>query len=91
MIRFLRFVHGGGNLQANMDPPPFHSLHFQGSFHPRKAEPARMLIEPAFGEAGSPTCARGHIVEVTGPRATGRLTAALRESNAIPRAAATRG
>lgn len=90
LIWFLRFVHHGGNLQANMDRPLFHSLHFQGSFYPRKAEPARMLMEPAFGEEViADLRARGHIVEVTEPWAVGRLTAALREPDGLLRAAAT--
>lgn len=90
LIWFLRFVHHGGNLQANMDRPLFHSLHFQGSFYPRKAEPAKMLIEPAFDPAVIEELrARGHVVEVTEPWAVGRLTAALREPGGLLRAAAT--
>lgn len=90
LIWFLRFVHHGGNLQALMDQPLFHSTHFQGSFYPRRAEPAKMLIEPAFDEAViAELRARGHEVEVTEPWAVGRLTAALRESDGLIRAAAT--
>lgn len=90
LIWFLRFVHHGGDLQALMDQPLFHSTHFQGSFFPRKAEPAKMLIEPAFDPAViADLRARGHEVEVTEPWAMGRLTAALREPDGVLRAAAT--
>ncbi|MDO5528982.1 MAG: gamma-glutamyltransferase family protein [Paracoccus sp. (in: a-proteobacteria)] len=90
LIWFLRFVHHGGNLQANMDSPLFHSTHFQGSFFPRKAEPGHMLIEPSFApEVIEDLRGRGHIVEVTEPWAIGRLSAALREPDGILRAAAT--
>ncbi|WP_136652005.1 gamma-glutamyltransferase family protein [Paracoccus aeridis] len=90
LIWFLRFVHHAANLQANMDRPLFHTLHFQGSFYPRKAEPARMLAEPAFGDAVIEDLrSRGHIVEVTEPWAIGRLTAALREPDGLLRGAAT--
>lgn len=90
LIWFLRFVHHGGDLQALMDQPLFHSTHLQGSFFPRKAEPAKMLIKPAFDPAViADLRARGHEVEVTEPWAVGRLTAALREPDGVLRAAAT--
>ena len=90
LIWFLRFVHHGGNLQALMDMPLFHSTHFQGSFFPRAADAAAMLIEPGFGDAViADLRARGHRVEVTAPWAIGRLTAALLEPDGIIRAAAT--
>jgi len=49
LIWFLRFVHHGGDRQATIDRPLFHSTHFQGSFYPRKARPGHMLIEPSIG------------------------------------------
>lgn len=73
-----------------MDQPLFHSTHFQGSFFPRKAEPVKMLIEPAFDPAViADLRARGHEAEVTEPWAVGRLTAALRKPDGVLRAAAT--
>lgn len=33
LIWFLRFVHFGQDMQACMDAPLFHSMHFQGSFY----------------------------------------------------------
>ncbi|AXC49974.1 gamma-glutamyltransferase family protein [Paracoccus suum] len=99
LIWFLRFVHHGdsagsapetGNLQALMDMPLFHSTHFQGSFYPRRAEPAKMLIEETIGEdVIAALRARGHEVDVAPAWSIGRLTAALREPDGVIRAAAT--
>jgi gamma-glutamyltranspeptidase/glutathione hydrolase len=90
LVWFLRFVHHGLGLQEGMDAPLFHSIHFQGSFHPREAQPGEMLIEADFGESAiAELRRRGHGVTVAAPRSLGRLTAALREPDGILRAAAT--
>ncbi len=90
LIWFLRFVHWGMELQACIDAPLFHSMHFQGSFYPREAKPNEMMIEPNFGETAiTDLRARGHIVHVAEPWSVGRLTAALREPDGMLCAAAT--
>lgn len=90
LIWFLRFLHWDMELQACMDAPLFHSMHFQGSFYPREAKPGEMMLEPSFGEAAiAELRARGHIVHVAEPWSVGRLTAALRDPDGMMRAAAT--
>lgn len=90
LIWFLRFVHFGPELQACMDAPLFHSMHFQGSFFPREVKAGEMMIEPNVGnEVIEDLRARGHIVTVAEPWTVGRLTAALREPEGMLRAAAT--
>jgi gamma-glutamyltranspeptidase/glutathione hydrolase len=90
LIWFLRFVHWEMELQACIDAPLFHSMHFQGSFYPRKAKDGEMMIEPDFGEAAiADLRARGHIVHVAEPWSVGRMTAALREADGMLCAAAT--
>ncbi|MEM6831988.1 MAG: gamma-glutamyltransferase family protein [Pseudomonadota bacterium] len=90
LIWFLRFVHYGLDLQAGIDAPMFHTLHFQGSFFPREAKPGEMLIEATMDdEVISGLRERGHKVTVTPPWAIGRLTAALREPDGRLQAAAT--
>lgn len=90
LIWFLRFVHWGMELQACMDAPLFHSMHFQGSFYPREAKPGEMMLEPDFGETViADLRARGHIVHVAERWSVGRLTAALRDPDGMLRAAAT--
>ncbi len=90
LVWFLRFVHWGMELQACMDAPLFHSMHFQGSFYPREAKPGEMMLEPAFGDAViNDLRARGHVVHVAEPWSVGRLTAALRDPDGVLRAAAT--
>jgi gamma-glutamyltranspeptidase/glutathione hydrolase len=90
LVWFLRFVHFGMELQACMDAPLFHSMHFQGSFFPREVQPGHMMIEPNVGDTViSDLRARGHLVTVAEPWTVGRLTAALREPDGMLRAAAT--
>ena len=90
LIWFLRLVHHGLDLQQGIDAPLFHSMHFQGSFYPRAASPAQMMLEPAFGDAViADLRARGHIVHVAPPWSVGRLTAAMRDPDGTLRAAAT--
>ncbi len=90
LIWFLRQVHFGGELQAGMDAPLFHSMHFQGSFYPRDVCPGEMMIEPAIGaETIEALRARGHRVTVAEPWSIGRLTAAMRAADGTLSAAAT--
>lgn len=90
LIWFLRFVHHGVDLQAGMDAPLFHSMHFQSSFYPRAALPGEMMIEAAYGTAViADLRSRGHIVTVADDWSVGRLTAALRHADGSLQAAAT--
>lgn len=90
LIWFLRFVHHGFDLQAGMDAPLFHSMHFQGSFYPRAALPGEMMLEAVYGEAViADLRQRGHIVTVAEDWSVGRLTAALRHADGSLQAAAT--
>ncbi|MDP0926932.1 gamma-glutamyltransferase family protein [Paracoccus onubensis] len=90
LIWFLRMVHHGYDLQAGIDAPLFHSQHFQASFFPRDAHPARLVIEESIG-AGTieGLRRRGHGVTVAEAWSVGRLTAALRHSDGTLQAAAT--
>lgn len=90
LIWFLRFVHHGLGLQACLDQPLFHSMHFQSSFFPRAVMPGEMMIEPDVGDdVIAELRARGHTVTVAAPWTIGRLTAAMWEPGGIMRAAAT--
>ncbi|MGR3621378.1 gamma-glutamyltransferase family protein [Pseudophaeobacter sp.] len=90
LIWFLRFVHHGFDLQAGMDAPLFHSMHFQGSFFPRAALPGEMMIEQGVGDdVIQDLRTRGHIVTVADDWTVGRLTAALRHADGSLQAAAT--
>ncbi len=84
----LRFVHFGMELQACIDAPLLNSMHFQGSFFPREVLAGEMMIEPNVGDSViSDLRVRGHIVTVAEPWCVGRLTAALRETDRMLRAA----
>ncbi|MEP2715715.1 gamma-glutamyltransferase family protein [Pseudophaeobacter sp.] len=90
LIWFLRFVHHGLDLQAGLDAPLFHSMHFQGSFFPRAALPGEMMIEATYGEEViADLRRRGHIVTVADDWTVGRLTAAMRHADGVLQAAAT--
>lgn len=90
LIWFLRFVHHGLDLQAGMDAPLFHTLHFQGSFYPRTALPGEMMIEKGIGQdVIADLRQRGHIVTEAEDWTVGRLTAALRQADGTLQAAAT--
>lgn len=90
LIWFLRYVHHGLDLQAGLDAPLFHSLHFQSSFFPRATLPGEMMIEPGVGEdVIAELRQRGHIVTVADEWTVGRLTAALRHRDGTLQAAAT--
>ena len=90
LIFLLRLIHHTANLQEAIDAPLFHTAHFQSSFYPRGTQPGHLMIEPGFGEATiAELRARGHRVEVAEPWTVGRLTAAVRGTDGLMRAAAT--
>ena len=60
---FLNHLDFGMNLQAAIDEPTFHSLHFPSSFYPRDAHPKRIVVEGRIGpEVRTALAARGHEV-----------------------------
>lgn len=79
---FLSVVHGGLNLQAAIDAPAFHSVHFPSSFYPRDCRPGAMLIEDRVGaDVIAELRRRGHEVDVQGPWTLGRISAVAREGH----------
>lgn len=87
---FLRYVHHRRNLQAAIDMPLFHTMHFPGSFYPRTREPGNVMIEKTIGDSVLKDLeARGHLLAPAEAWTVGRLTAARRDENGLMRAAAT--
>ena len=90
LILLLRRIHGTASLQAAIDQPLFHSLHFPSSFYPREALPGVAVLEESFGQATIEELRRrGHQIEVAPAWSAGRLTAAERDADGILSAAAT--
>jgi gamma-glutamyltranspeptidase/glutathione hydrolase len=64
---FLNVVEFGMDLQAAIDAPTFHSLHFPSSFYPRAHYPGRVVVEGRIPpETRAALEARGHEVHVIG-------------------------
>ena len=73
---FLRFAHGGLDLQAAIDAPSHHSSHPIGSFHPRSSHPGRLHLEARHDPAVRAGLAeRGHEVVVEPAWSLGRVCA----------------
>ena len=73
---FLNVVDFGMDLQAAIDAPTFHSLHFPSSFYPRDAYPGRLVVEGRIApETRAGLEARGHEIVVVGDWANGQVTA----------------
>jgi gamma-glutamyltranspeptidase/glutathione hydrolase len=86
----LRLIHGSMNLQEAIEAPLFHTAHLQASFYPRATDPGHLMIEPHFGDDVIQQLRnQGHKIEVAAPWSVGRLTAALRGTDGLLRAAAT--
>ncbi len=86
----LRLIHGEMNLQEGIEAPLFHTGHLQASFYPRATDPGHLMIEPHIGDDVIEALRQmGHRVEVAVPWSVGRLTAALKGSDGLLRAAAT--
>ncbi len=76
----LSHLHGGLGLQEAIDAPTFHSAHFPSSFHPRQAQPGRLLVEGRLDrQVVAELRRRGHDVEVSGDWSLGRLSAVSRD------------
>jgi gamma-glutamyltranspeptidase/glutathione hydrolase len=86
---FLNHVLGGMDLQAAIDAPSFHSIHFPSSFYPREAFPGRVVYEDRF-DAGvlAELRRRGHDLVRSEPWSLGRLCAVGRDPDGRLRAAA---
>jgi gamma-glutamyltranspeptidase / glutathione hydrolase len=90
LILLLRHIHHGLDLQQSIDAPLFHSVHFPASFYPREAMLGTAVVEESWGdELIAELRRRGHNVKVAPQWSAGRLTAAVRGSDGILRAAAT--
>jgi gamma-glutamyltranspeptidase/glutathione hydrolase len=64
---FLNVVEFGMDLQAAIDAPTFHSLHFPSSFYPREQHPGRLVVEGRISpETRAALEARGHEIVVIG-------------------------
>jgi len=64
---FLNMAVFGMDVQDAIDTPAFHSVHFPGSFYPRKARPGEMLVEGRMPpEIVDGLRGRGHQVTVVG-------------------------
>lgn len=76
----LAHLHHGLALQAAIDAPTFHSLHFPSSFYPRDCAPGEMVVE-ARVQAGviAGLRARGHGVQVEADWAFSRMCAVSRD------------
>ena len=71
---FLNRVDFGRDLQAAIDAPTFHSMHFRNSFHPREERPGVMAVEGRIAEEVRRALeARGHTVEVVGDWVNGAV------------------
>jgi gamma-glutamyltranspeptidase/glutathione hydrolase len=88
---FLNVVDFGMNLQAAVDAPTFHSVHFPSSFYPRKAEPGTLVVEARIPDATRKAAleARGHNVKVTNAWANGRVMAVQVAANGVLHGAAS--
>jgi gamma-glutamyltranspeptidase/glutathione hydrolase len=92
LVFFLHHVHYGMNLQAAIDCPCFHTMHFPSSFFPRESYPNVIRLEGRFPTATIDALSRrGHIVEVLEDWSLGRVSAAARDGDLIKAAANPRG
>lgn len=80
---FLNCVHFGMNLQAALDAPTLHSVHFPSSFYPREAFPARVVAESRIGAlALDELRRRGHAIERVSGWSNGKVMAIRRDASA---------
>jgi gamma-glutamyltranspeptidase/glutathione hydrolase len=90
LILLLRRIHHGLGLQAAIDMPAFHSLHFPSSFYPRAATLGAAVIEAGFPEATlAELRRRGRHVLDAPAWSVGRLTAVERGDDGVLSAAAS--
>jgi gamma-glutamyltranspeptidase / glutathione hydrolase len=65
------------NIQAAIDKPKFHSLHFPASFYPRSSNPCKLIIEKSYANEKiiKNLNERGHKVELVNDFSAGRIMA----------------
>ena len=93
---FLNVVEFGMDLQAAIDAPVIHTLHFPSSFYPHETFPRRVVAEGRIPrDVIADLASRGHDVQVVDDWASGEVTAVrfdpangLIEGAASPRAGA---
>jgi gamma-glutamyltranspeptidase / glutathione hydrolase len=90
---FLNHVDFGMNLQAAIDEPTVHSLHFPSSFYPHDAKAGGLVAEGRIPEATRKELeARGHNVQTTGDWSNGKVMAVeLAKNGVISGAVSPRG
>lgn len=100
LVFFLRLAHaarsGPGDpwtgLQRAIDAPMFHHEHAPSSFHPRRAEPGRVVIEDRVPVGVRDELARlGHDLRTVDGWSLGRLSAVARDGGWLRAAANARG
>ncbi len=92
LLFFLRHVHHGMDLQAAIDCPSFHTLHFPSSFFPRGSHPNVVRVEGRLPSATIEGLRHlGHEVEVDEDWSLGRVSAVARDGDLIKAAANPRG
>lgn len=88
---FLRAIDGKKNLQEAIETPQFQTDHHPNSFHPRKAQPKKLLIEDRMPAATVEELKRrGHEVELSGPWSLGRNCAAMKQGKRLSAGATPR-
>jgi gamma-glutamyltranspeptidase / glutathione hydrolase len=90
---FLNHVDFGMNLQAAIDEPTFHSVHFPSSFYPHDAKAGGLVVEGRIPEATRKELeARGHKVQTAGDWSNGKVMAVeLAKNGVISGAVSPRG
>ena len=100
LVFFLRLAHAAGTrrgdpwtgLQAAIDAPMFHHEHAPSSFHPRRAEPGRVVVENRVPAGVREELARrGHDLRIVDGWSLGRLSAVARDGGWLRAAANARG
>jgi gamma-glutamyltranspeptidase / glutathione hydrolase len=80
LLFLLRHLGAGLGLQEAIDAPAWHTDSFPGSFHPRSAEPAGLVVEDRLGDDVIAALGRrGHRIVRAGPWSLGRLCAVARD------------
>jgi gamma-glutamyltranspeptidase / glutathione hydrolase len=81
LLFLLRYLGAGLSLQEAIDAPAWHTDSFPGSFHPRGASPANLVVEDRLGDGViAELTARGHRITRAGAWSLGRLCAVARDA-----------